>query len=89
MIRSEATPSRLGLRDAFCGACRRPLQVPPSASFVRCRGGVVGVELESSLPGDATENVDVCVSHVAAPRDGGSASRLRWPQAVRRGGPRA
>lgn len=35
----------------------------PSFRFTCAVGGVMVVELESSLPGDAPENADVCVGH--------------------------
>ncbi|HET7048216.1 MAG TPA: hypothetical protein VFI54_08120 [Solirubrobacteraceae bacterium] len=56
----------MGFGDTFSGSCGGLLQVPPSASsfpFPCVVGGVVAVELESSLPRNAAENADVRVGH--------------------------
>jgi hypothetical protein len=56
----------LGFGEAFCGSRRGLLQVPPSLSSFGVPavvGGVVAVELEPSLSGNAPKNPDVYVGH--------------------------
>jgi hypothetical protein len=64
--RSRSAAPRQGFGDAFSGSCHGSLEVSPSASSFRFTfvvGGVVVVELEPSLPGNAAKKPDVCVGH--------------------------
>ena len=69
LLRSNPIAGRalaLGVGDTFRGSWRGLLRVPPSASSFRLPclvGGVVVIDPESSLPGQAPENPDVCIDH--------------------------